>query len=155
MADRRIISKAMPDKPSRSVFVPLLFVGVLLAIAGLIVVLVPFRKCAVCEGIGVVLYVDGNLFPIETLDGPFDISAKGSNSVNCSTCLNEGEVSLLKYWFSRPPDLGDFFSPIVDCYKCKGTGKHPDLGTAGGCAKCVGKGSFVEYRARKVKPIPR
>ena len=45
----------MPDKPSRSVFVPLLIVTVVLAI-GLFAILVPISTCERCNGLEIVIF---------------------------------------------------------------------------------------------------
>ena len=43
--------EAKPDKPSRSVFVPVLIAGVLIGLL-LLATLLPVRVCPICAGVG-------------------------------------------------------------------------------------------------------
>ena len=74
----------MPDKPSRSVFVPLLVVGMLILAALAFVLFVPFMTCGTCQGMG----ADSFISP--AIDTP--------SPSPCPTCGYKGKVPLLNIW---------------------------------------------------------
>ena len=73
----------MPDKPSRSMFVPLLIVGVVVAI-GLMVTLAPVVKCSCQSEISIGL--------------SRRIANVAGEEPYCSGCEDTGKVPLLDVW---------------------------------------------------------
>ncbi len=72
----------MPDKPSRSAYVPvLIIIGVMLLIA--LGLLIPILECSKCDGIGAV---------IPYLPDPTEVYPY------CEVCGGSGKVPLLNLW---------------------------------------------------------
>ena len=78
-------SRAMPDKPGRFVFVPLLVVGVIGLF--LFAMLVPIRTCPQCDGTGFYQPV------VEGASPDFPIE-----HIRCEGCSPNGKVPLLNIW---------------------------------------------------------
>ena len=76
----------MPDKPSRSVFVPFLIVGMLAALA-FVVLFVPLRTCDYCQGIGQMMR-----------SMSYEPWLSESGDFTCSPCSGSGKVPLLNIW---------------------------------------------------------
>ena len=78
----------MPDKPVRSAFIPLLFVGVVL-ISLVFALLVPVVRCGECAGAGFNtvpghIVVNSNVYPLTRFP--------------CKPCDSTGKVPLLNIW---------------------------------------------------------
>ena len=92
--EQRTNPLTMPDKPSRSVFIPLLIVGVVVAIA-LFVTVVPTRECDRCTGLGVRIKWPEP----EPTDGPQNpVDSSGRVFISCLGCSGKGKLPLLNIW---------------------------------------------------------
>ena len=79
----------MPDKPSRSVFVPLLIVGVMIC-AGFLLLTVPLWNCGTCGGEGRVR--------VSIHNPPGARVSKGTLVGDCHQCEATGKVPLQNLW---------------------------------------------------------
>ena len=94
----------MPDKPSRSVFVPLLIVGVVIVGLVLFLALVPLAGCVSCNGKGH-LWGDVSIVGfapaggVDTSPASRELLQEIADSVNrCGQCEGKGKVPLLNIW---------------------------------------------------------
>ena len=118
------MTEAKPDKPARSVFVPVLIAGTLIAIA-LFATLVPLRVCprAMIRALQVLSEYQG-----ANTHGPRTIHPDSPKVIACPDCDDRGKVPLLNIW--RKDRLCDF---------CGRPGYYTTGGTESTimCDKCV------------------